>query len=65
VGSIDARNRPGTDDPRALVAEGLVAALTEAARAVSGTLQRELQGPHWQEKTSKEGLEAALNMLRA
>jgi hypothetical protein len=49
---------------RALVAEGLAAALTEAARRVSGYLQSELQRPDWEQKTGKEGLEAALSMLR-
>jgi hypothetical protein len=43
---------------RALVAEGLAAALTEAARRVSGYLQDELQRPAWEQRTGKEGLEA-------
>ena len=43
---------------RALVAEGLAAALTEAARRVSGYLQAELQRPEWEDKTGNEGLEA-------
>jgi hypothetical protein len=46
---------------RAQVAEGLAAALIEAARRVSSYLQR----PDWEQKTGKEGLEAALRMLRA
>jgi hypothetical protein len=50
---------------RAKVAEGLAAALTEAARRVSGYFQSELQRPDWEHKTGKEGLEAALSMLRA
>jgi hypothetical protein len=45
---------------RALVAEGLAAALTEAARRVSGYLQAELQRPDWEKKTCRQGLEAAL-----
>jgi hypothetical protein len=49
----------------ALVAEGLATALTEAARRVSDYLQSELQLPDWEQKTGKEGLEAALSMLRA
>jgi hypothetical protein len=43
---------------RALVAEGLAAALTEAARRVSSYLQSEIQRPDWERKTGKEGLEA-------
>jgi hypothetical protein len=50
---------------RAMVAEGLAAALTEAARRVSGYLQSELQRPDWERKTGREGLEAALSMLRS
>jgi hypothetical protein len=50
---------------RAVVAERLAAAVTEAARRVSGYLQAELQRPDWEDKTGKEGLEAALSMLRA
>jgi hypothetical protein len=52
---------------RALVAEGLAAALTEAARGVSGYLQSqsELQRPDWEHKTGREVLEAALGVLRA
>jgi hypothetical protein len=50
---------------RALVAEGLAAALTEAARRVSSYLQSEMQRPDWEHKTGKEGLEAARSMLRA
>jgi hypothetical protein len=50
---------------RALVAEGLAAALTEAARRLSSYLQVELQRPDWERKTGKEGLEAALGVLRA
>jgi hypothetical protein len=50
---------------RAQIAEGLAAALTEAARRVSSYLQSELQRPDWEHKTGKEGLEAALSMLRA
>ena len=50
---------------RAMVAEGLAAALTEAARRVSGYLQDELQQPDWERRTGKEGLEAALSMVRA
>ena len=50
---------------RAVVAEGLAAALTEAARRVSSYLQSELQRPDWEQKTGKEGLEAALSMVRA
>jgi hypothetical protein len=49
---------------RAQVAEGLAAALTQAARRVSSYLQSELQRPDWEHKTGKEGLEAALSMLR-
>jgi hypothetical protein len=44
---------------RAQVAEGLAAALTEAARRVSSYLQSELQRPDWEQRTGKEGLEAA------
>jgi hypothetical protein len=50
---------------RALVAEGLAVALTEAARRVSRYLQSELQRPEREQKTGKEGLEAALAVLRA
>jgi hypothetical protein len=50
---------------RALVAEGLAAALTEAARRLSGYLQSELQRPEWEHKTGKEGLEAGVLVLRA
>jgi hypothetical protein len=50
---------------RALVAEGLATALTEAARRLSRYLQVELQRPEWEQKTGKPGLEAALSMLRA
>jgi hypothetical protein len=49
----------------AQIAEGLAAALTEAARRVSSYLQSELQWPDWEHKTGKEALEAALSMLRA
>jgi hypothetical protein len=49
---------------RALVAEGLVTAMLDGARAVSATLQGELQRTHWEQKTGKEGLEAALSLLR-
>jgi hypothetical protein len=49
---------------RAVVAEGLAAALTEAARRVSGYLQTELQRPDWEQPSGKNGLEAALSMLR-
>jgi hypothetical protein len=49
---------------RALIAEGLVAALTDAARNVSATIQGELHRPCWEQKTGKEGLEAAWTMLR-
>jgi hypothetical protein len=68
-------SRPGTppmhetelerERRRALVAEGLAAALTEAARRESSYLQSELQRPDWEHKTGKEGLDAALSMLRA
>jgi hypothetical protein len=50
---------------RALVAEGLAAALTEAARRVSSYLQAELQRPDGEQKTGKEGLETALSVLRS
>jgi hypothetical protein len=50
---------------RAVVADGLAAALIEAARRVSSYLQSEIQRPDWEQKTGKEGLEAALSMLRA
>jgi hypothetical protein len=50
---------------RAVVAKGLAAALIEAARRVSSYLQSELQRPDWEQKTGKEGLEAALSMIRA
>jgi hypothetical protein len=49
---------------RALVAEGLAATLTEAARRVSSYLQMDLQCADWEQRTGKEGLEAALSMLR-
>jgi hypothetical protein len=49
---------------RAVVAEGLVAVLTEAARRVSTFLQMELRRLDWEQKTGKEGLEAALNIVR-
>jgi hypothetical protein len=55
----------GRERHRALVAEGLAAALTEAARRVSDYLQSELQRPDWEHKTGKGGLEAALGVLRA
>jgi hypothetical protein len=50
---------------RALVAEGLVAALTDAAVRLSANLQAELKRPQWEQKTAREGLEAALTLLRA
>jgi hypothetical protein len=50
---------------RAQVAEGLVAALTDAAMRVSAHLQAELKRPAWEQKTGKEGLETALTLLRA
>jgi hypothetical protein len=49
---------------RALVAEGLVTALLGGVHAVRATLQVELQRPHWEQKTGKEGLEAAFSLLR-
>jgi hypothetical protein len=60
-----APSRPGTppmnetelerERHRALVAEGLAAALTEAARRVSGYLQAELQRPDWEGRTARKG----------
>jgi hypothetical protein len=49
---------------RALVAEGLAPGLTEAARRVSSYLQSEIQRRDWEHKSAKEGLQAALSMLR-
>jgi hypothetical protein len=49
----------------ALVAEGLAAALTNAAVRLSATLQVELQRAEWQQRTGREGLEHALSLLRA
>jgi len=50
---------------RALVAEGLVAALTDSALRLSACLQAELERPGWKDKTGREGLEAALMLLRS
>jgi hypothetical protein len=55
----------GRERHRALVAEGLAAALTEAARRVSGYLQSELRRPDWEQKTGREALQAALSVLRS
>jgi len=50
---------------RALVAEGLVTALADAAVRLSASLQAELNRQEWQQKTGREGLEAALTLLRS
>jgi hypothetical protein len=50
---------------RALVDKALVTALLDSARAVSATLQGELQRPHWGTQDGKEGLTAALSLLLA
>jgi hypothetical protein len=42
---------------RALVAEGLVAALTHSAVRLSICLHGELERPAWKQKTGREGLE--------
>jgi len=50
---------------RALIAEGLVAALTDAAVRLRACLQAELARPGWEQKTGREGLEHALTLLRS
>ena len=49
---------------RALVAEGLVAALTNSALRLGFCLQAELERPEWHQKSGRERLEHALTLLR-
>jgi hypothetical protein len=50
---------------RALAAEGLVTTLTNSAMRLSACLQAELNRSEWQQKTGREGLEAAFKLLRS
>jgi hypothetical protein len=49
----------------ALIAEGLVTALTNSAVRLSACLQAEQARPAWQHKTAREGLDHALTLLRS